>query len=72
MSKNTPTREDPQKDRILSRKIKDDSTKLKAKNNFFLKSQCGGGDSNPRTPTRQDPESCTFDQTRQPPLTHCL
>ena len=30
--------------------------------------ECGGGDLNPRTPTRPDPESGAFDQARQPPL----
>ena len=29
--------------------------------------KCEGPDLNRRTPMRQDPESCTFNQARQPP-----
>jgi hypothetical protein len=30
--------------------------------------KCGGWDSNPRTPKRQEPQSCAFDQAGRPPL----
>ena len=34
--------------------------------------KCGGWDLNPRTPTRQGPKPCSFDQTWRPPPTSPL